>query len=72
MDKTAKDTCPRCGHGIPNDERRGEYPGALSRYDNKTYVCSDCGAQEALWNLRYPGEPLPPCNIDLMKGPVTW
>jgi hypothetical protein len=41
-------TCPRCLGGIPNDEHRGEYPGAQSRYDNKTEVCSACGADEAM------------------------
>jgi len=40
--------CPRCGGGIPNDLQRGAYPGALSRSDNSTYVCSDCGTDEAL------------------------
>lgn len=39
--------CPRCAHGIPNDGQEGEYPGALSRRDNKTYICSECGTAEA-------------------------
>jgi len=36
--------CPRCGrtyHGIP----------ALSRADNKTPVCPDCGVREALESI---------------------
>lgn len=41
-------TCPRCFGGIPNDLCRGQYPGALSRTDNQTYICSECGEQEAL------------------------
>lgn len=41
-------TCPRCKGGIPNDERRGEYMGALSRIDNETMICSDCGNFEAM------------------------
>lgn len=46
-------TCPRCGGGIPNDEQRGLYPGALSRTtrgpeDEPVEVCSNCGTQEAL------------------------
>ena len=41
-------TCPRCLGGIPNDLYRGEYPGALSRTDNKTYICSSCGNEEAM------------------------
>lgn len=40
--------CPRCGGGIPNDLHRGEYPGALSRWDNNTMICSACGLDEAL------------------------
>lgn len=39
--------CPACWHGIPNNERQGEYPGALSRRGDY-YVCSDCGNREAL------------------------
>lgn len=34
-------TCPRCGaiyHGVP----------ALSRQDNETLICPDCGTREAL------------------------
>lgn len=34
-------TCPRCG-------RRYTAPPALSRTDNKTEICPDCGVQEAL------------------------
>jgi hypothetical protein len=51
-------TCPRCGGGIPNDEHRGQYPGALSRCDNKTYICSKCGTAEAMEQLAL-GRPLP-------------
>lgn len=39
--------CPRCGGAVPNEMHRGEYPGALSRFDNETMICSDCGTQEA-------------------------
>lgn len=51
-DNPAKDPsfagpCPRCGGAIPSEQHKGEYPGALSRYDNETYICSDCGTQEA-------------------------
>lgn len=41
-------TCPRCGGGIPNDLDRGVYPGAISRTDNKTEICSGCGVDEAM------------------------
>ena len=37
-------TCPRCGrlyHGAP----------ALSRVDNETLVCPDCGTREALESI---------------------
>ncbi len=36
--------CPRCGkayHGLP----------ALSRADNKTLICPDCGTREALESI---------------------
>lgn len=41
-------TCPRCLGGIPNNEMRGAYCGALSRTDNTTEICSSCGTDEAL------------------------
>ena len=41
--------CPRCESSyIPNNEFPGEYPGALSRVDNKTEICSECGVEEAI------------------------
>jgi RNA polymerase subunit RPABC4/transcription elongation factor Spt4 len=41
--------CPNCESSyIPNNVYPGEYPGALSRVDNKTEICSDCGTMEAL------------------------
>jgi len=43
-----KPVCPRCLHLIPNDERPGAYIGAISRADNQTEVCSDCGTHEAM------------------------
>jgi hypothetical protein len=39
--------CPRCGGPIPNSAMIGQYPGALSRTDGTTEVCSDCGYIEA-------------------------
>lgn len=44
--------CPRCG------KEYKEYP-ALSRKDNKTYICPDCGTAEAFedfFNTEYTGE----------------
>ena len=40
-------TCPRCLGGIPTNTERGAYPGALSRTDNLTEVCTLCGLLEA-------------------------
>jgi hypothetical protein len=47
MSNQIKD-CPICGSPIPNREHAGQYSGAISRMDNKTEICSDCGVQEAL------------------------
>jgi hypothetical protein len=55
---TDDNTCPRCGGGIPNNEQRGAYPGALSRTDNDTYVCSGCGTDEAIETMM-DGAPMP-------------
>jgi hypothetical protein len=44
----SKPLCPRCGGFIPNNEMPGAYPGALSRLDNKTEICSECGTDEAM------------------------
>ena len=40
--------CPKCGGPIPNADQPGAYPGALSRVDNKTEICSRCGMVEAV------------------------
>lgn len=44
-------TCPSCGGYIPNNQTPGAYPGAVSRKDNKTMICSECGTREALEDL---------------------
>lgn len=39
-----KAICPKCGkeyHGVP----------ALSRVDNETFICPDCGTREALASI---------------------
>lgn len=46
--------CPRCCNLIPNNDMPGAYPGALSRLDNKTEICSECGTLEAI--LDWQGE----------------
>lgn len=43
-----KPVCPRCLGYIPSNAFAGEYPGAISRMDNKTEICSDCGTEEAI------------------------
>jgi hypothetical protein len=40
--------CPRCEGYIPSNDAPGAYPGALSRTDNETEICSQCGVEEAL------------------------
>lgn len=50
--------CPRCGHFIPNDEQPGAYPGAMSRLDNRTEICSPCGTAEAMEEF-INGKPMP-------------
>lgn len=40
--------CPSCEGWIPNNDTPGAYPGALSRRDNKTEICSECGTMEAI------------------------
>jgi hypothetical protein len=44
--------CPRCSGFIPNNATPGAYMGALSRLDNKTEICSDCGTEEAMEDYR--------------------
>lgn len=53
-DNTSKKICPRCGKVY-----RG-YP-AVSRYDNETYICSDCGVEEAM--VSYTGGKLTNPNV---------
>lgn len=40
-------TC-ECGNWIPTNDAPGSRPGALSRRDNVTEVCDECGLAEAL------------------------
>ena len=50
MNTATKHICPRCEGFIPNNEMPGAYPGAISRLDNKTEICSECGTDEAMEN----------------------
>jgi ribosomal protein S27AE len=45
--------CPRCSGFIPNNVTPGAYPGAISRLDNKTEICSDCGSEEAMLDWQH-------------------
>jgi ribosomal protein L40E len=58
--KNSEKICPRCGKnycGFP----------AISRRDNKTEICSDCGTQEAMFDFQINScsKPLP--NIVKME-----
>ena len=48
-------TCPRCLGAIPNNDQKGQYPGAISRTDNYTEICSRCGNMEAYEELMWGG-----------------
>ena len=54
MKKEEKKICPRCGKVYNN------YP-SISRYDNKTLICTNCGIEEAIIN--YAGGKLKNPNI---------
>lgn len=42
--------CPRCGKLKMRDE---QVWNSLSRRDNKTYICSSCGTEEAMIDSGY-------------------
>jgi DNA-directed RNA polymerase subunit RPC12/RpoP len=48
MAEMAANVCPRCESRLLHSERAMD---ALSRRDNKTYVCSPCGEDEAVLDL---------------------
>lgn len=50
--------CPRCGEPL----RENLVMNSRSRLDNKTYICSQCGTDEAMFNWRHPNKELPPLN----------
>ena len=56
--------CPRCNNDYYTPYSAEYSPGdplppALSRTDNETYICSDCGSDEAMQEF-IPGEMLSP------------
>ena len=49
--------CPRCGGAIPSWDNPGAHPGALSRWDNMTEICSPCGVDEAMAQFMFRKNP---------------
>lgn len=47
MERAKDNICPRCQGGVPNNDHRGEYMGALSRVAD-IEICSLCGEDEAV------------------------
>lgn len=45
--------CPRCEGWIPSNSEPGAYPGAISRLDNETEICSQCGSEEAVLDWQH-------------------
>ena len=56
--------CPICSEPIPNRLHAGEYCGAISRRDNKTEICSECGVMEAMQDFAKSQ----PFTDELVKG----
>lgn len=54
-DVNAIGVCPRCGVSLHPVAARN----ALSRVDNKTYICASCGNAEAMYDMYFPGRELP-------------
>ena len=46
--KLSKDLCPKCKKNFLYKERA---LNSLSRKDNKTYICNDCGRNEAMQDV---------------------
>ena len=50
MDDCTDGDCPICMNWIPTNDKKGEYPGAMSRFDRDedepTEICSACGTAE--------------------------
>jgi ribosomal protein L40E len=53
MKRALDHVCPRCGGDVPSTAHKGQYPGAVSRWDDKTEICSPCGAEEALMQMAF-------------------
>jgi predicted RNA-binding Zn-ribbon protein involved in translation (DUF1610 family) len=62
-------SCPRCGENTLRTDR--PVMNALSRRDNKTYVCSSCGTSEALEDFMGGARQewvTPPSEAELVRG----
>ena len=64
MQKTKNEWCPRC---MEEKMREEIAQNALSRRDNKTYICSSCGQTEAFVDF-YPLEEIPKNQLYLEKS----
>ena len=62
--------CPRCIGFIPNNDTPGAYVGAISRVDNKTEICSECGIEEAM--NAFTANPLPDKNAWPVFASRSW
>lgn len=57
--KRARVTCPRCGEPMPAVGLAGV---SLSRRDNRTYICDQCGSREAFEDA----------GVEVYDGPPYW
>lgn len=71
--------CPRCESRryMPYGQSRAPqggniqsiaHPPALSRMDNKTYICHDCGNDEAMRDMQGMA-PIPPTEWPVLRSP---
>ena len=62
---TTHNRCPRCGEPFTG------YP-ALSRWDNRTSICSDCGTSEALMQFSLASQTDPRGCLNPVTGEQPW
>jgi hypothetical protein len=59
VDDCTDGDCPICMNWIPTNDKKGEYSGAMSRFnrdrDEPTEICSACGTAEAMMELSLVG-----------------
>ena len=75
MTNLFNEDCPRCGGPIPNAEFKGKYPGAASRWADRTVeVCSACGQDEALiqWAAAMTDGGDPELAVHPIHGTTPW